>query len=178
MGLSFPADALIWQQLLPQALVRAGFGGKSGRGLGLTESMMADRILPCPLPASLACGEVAALDMVLLSQKKEEAGWVLGRAGEKERIFAPLLFTPSHSRYPTPGLPQEVNGVSSFPLSCVKENSRLCGPLWTGIFGSTASCGLLIKGIGHRVSSGVLSCGSIGSGHHWEGFWQQSKDMA
>lgn len=122
---------------------------------------MADGIFLCPLPASLTCGEVAALGMVLLSQKKEEAGWGLGRAGEKERIFAPLLFTLSHCLHPTPSLPQEMNGVSSFPLRSVKENSRLRGPLWTGIFVSTASCGLL-----HGVSSGVLSCGSIGSGHH------------
>lgn len=122
---------------------------------------MADGIFLCPLPASLACGEVAALDMVLLSHKKEEAGWGLGRAGQKERIF-----TLSHCLHPIPGLPQEMNGVSSFPLRSVKENSRLRGPLWTGIFGSTASCGLVIKGIGHGVSSGVLSCGSIGSGHH------------
>lgn len=89
-----------------------------------------------------------------------------GRAGEKERIFAPLLFTLSHCLHPTPGLPQEMKGVSSFPLRSVKENSRLCNPLWTDVFDSTASCGLLFKGIGHGVSSGVLSFGAVGSGHH------------
>lgn len=53
--------------------------GENGRGLKLTESMMADRILPCPRPAFLGCGEMAILDMALLSQKKEEAEWVLGK---------------------------------------------------------------------------------------------------
>lgn len=68
------------------------------------------------------------MDMVLLSQM-EETGLVLGRTGEKERIFAPPRFTPFHNFYPTPGLPQEVNRVSSFPLRSIKENSRLCGSL-------------------------------------------------
>lgn len=33
LGLSFPEDALTWQQLLPQALVRAGFCGGKWKGI-------------------------------------------------------------------------------------------------------------------------------------------------
>lgn len=72
LGLSFPAEALIWQQLLPWTFVGVGFGGIQGSGI--TEGVMLDGILPCPFPAFQVCGEEAALGYGLVKVWRRSLG--------------------------------------------------------------------------------------------------------